>query len=229
MAICSLFFALSASARCISVLCVSWSSLLRRVHLFGRYHFCVAALGTALKMLPPGASTCLQADRGTEPSGVGGHLGSPGTVRLGVQGGGCFRPWPCAGAQRGLPAEPLGVLVDLRCVKLHACYKQFGFLMQGKPLKNKQKTQTRNKPKKPTTQINKTKNSNNKTNQIINTPTKKQPHKKPSWSWGGSVPSDSCSEWFWPALVLIVNVSQTLKQNKMKIYTHTPSVVILIF
>lgn len=69
MAICSLFFALSASARCVSVLCVSWSSLLRRVHLFGRYHFCVAALGTALKMLPPGASTCLQADRGTEPSG----------------------------------------------------------------------------------------------------------------------------------------------------------------
>lgn len=108
MAICSLFFALSASARCISVLCVSLSSLLRRVHLFGRYHFCVAALGTALKMLPPGASTCLQADRGTEPSGVGGHLGSPGTVRLGVQGGGCFRPWPCAGAQRGLPAVPLG-------------------------------------------------------------------------------------------------------------------------
>lgn len=67
MAICSLFFALSASAHCISVLCVSWSFLLRRVHLFGRYHFCVAALGTALKMLPPGASTCLQADRGTEP------------------------------------------------------------------------------------------------------------------------------------------------------------------
>lgn len=69
MAVCSLFLALSASARFISVLCISWSSLLRRVHLFGHYCFCVAALDTALKMLPPGASTCLQADRGTEPSG----------------------------------------------------------------------------------------------------------------------------------------------------------------